>query len=147
MADMQPLSIVVKPSQMEFYSIVAIHALSIVSILYVDNFNFITAVLKVVLALLVVLNFSRFLSRFKKNICLHFKSNDLVDLTMGDQEFCDLQLTSDSYISDFMMVLFFLEVDSSRSYSVVLFPDSLDAEMRSRLRSALTITSSHISAM
>ena len=130
-----------KPSNLKLLFIIAIHFCAILSILLIADIGFIGTALKALLMLLVVVSFYRHLMTHRKNISLHFKSDNQVDLIIADQNYTDLQLSGESYISDVFLQLILLDENSGVSRNVTIFPDSLDAAMHSQLRARLKVFS------
>ena len=130
-----------KPSNLKLFFIIAIHFCAILSILLIADIGFIGTVLKALLMLLVVVSFYRHLMTHRKNISLHFKSDNQTDVIIGNEEYQDLQLSSESYVSDVFLQLIFLDENTGASYNVMLFPDSIDAAMHSQLRVRLKVSS------
>ena len=141
MSDVPALLINIKTSALKLYFFVAVHVLSVVSILLITDFGIIGYVLKVLLILVVLISFKRCWSDLKNKYRLYLKSDNQVDLSIGDQDYYDLQLSSQSYVSDNLILLFFSDSENDTSHRVSIFPDSIDAAARSQLRIWLKLAS------
>ncbi|MCK5003393.1 MAG: hypothetical protein KAS57_10225, partial [Gammaproteobacteria bacterium] len=119
----------------------AVHILALLSILLISNPVLASVSLKVILFLCVVLSFRRCLDYHQNNIHFSLQAENQVDLTIGEQVYHDLQLSTESYVSGVLLQLNFLETHSRDSHNVTIFPDAIDAAMHSQLRARLnTIT-------
>lgn len=130
-----------KQSNLKLLFIIAIHSCAILSILLIADISFSGTVLKVLLMSLVVVSFYHHLMAHRKNISLYFKADNQADLKIGNKEYQDLQLSSESYVSDIFLQLIFLDENTGASHNVMLFPDSIDAAMHSQLRARLKVSS------
>ena len=135
----QPLLIDLNPSRLKLYFLIAIHGLTIFSILLIDDFGLIGIVLKILFIFLVSFSLSRFLTQHKRNIKIHFKTDEQIDLTIDDQDYYDLQLTGKSYVSSYFMQLVLIENQNASIHNISIFPDAINASTHAQLRTRLKI--------
>lgn len=136
-----PILVDLKPSTLKFYFLIAVHCLAVLSVLLISDFGLLGLLLKTVCISLLVLSFKQYFFRRNEITRLHLKIDDLVDLSIGEQNYSDLQLSRESYISDVYMQLFFADDQNDVSYSISVFPDAIEAPMHSQLRSRLKVVS------
>jgi hypothetical protein len=141
--DLPPLFVDIQSSALKLYSFVVIHVLSVMSILLISDIGLTGSILKVLLILLVALSFKQCLSHLKNKHSLYLKADNQADLSIGNRDYYDLQLSGQSYVSDMFMLLVFLDRETGDSHSVTIFPDSIDTAMHSRLRARLKLFSDH----
>ncbi|MCW8831425.1 MAG: hypothetical protein OQK32_07900 [Gammaproteobacteria bacterium] len=139
MHEKPPLFINVKPSNLKLLFIIAIHSFAILSVFFVVNTGLIGVVLKALLLLLVAASFYRHLVCHKRNISLHFKANDQVDLNIDNKDYPDLELSANSYVSSLFLQLIFLDENMGVSHNVTIFLDSITPSMHCQLRARLKI--------
>ena len=147
MIDMPPLFLDIKSSKFTLYFLITAHALAILSILLIDNSGVVSALLKILLIIFVIVSFKRCLNCHQNNIQLHLKTDNLVDLNVGGREYHDLQLSGESYISDILLQLVLLDDNADVCQTIIVLPDSIDAAMHSRLRSRLKLSAKHTDAI
>lgn len=141
MTDMPPLFVEIKPSKLKLYFLITVHLLAILSLVLISDLGVLSALLKIVLVLFVIVSFKRYLSYHQHNVQLHLKTDGLVDLNIGDQGYRDLQFSRESYISDVFLQLVFLDSKTDISHTVTVFPDSIEAAAQSQLRVRLKLVS------
>lgn len=141
MSDSSSLFIEVQSSALKLYFLITIHSLAVVAILLVSDFGLAGVGLKIFLVLSVVLSFKRQLSHHNQKITLGLKADNLMDLTIGDRDYRDLQLCHQSYASDMLVQLVLLDTLSGQRYPITLFPDAVDAAMHSQLRARFKLAS------
>lgn len=141
MSGVPPLLVNIKSSALKLYFFVAAHVFSVVSILLITDSGLISSVLKILLILFVLISFKYYLSQHRSEHCLYLKTDNQVDLSFGGRDYYDLQLSSQSYVSDRLMLLFFSDSENDISHSVSIFPDSIDAATHSQLRAWLKLAS------
>lgn len=141
MTDVQSLFIEIKPSKIKLYFFISVHVLAVISILLIDNYSVLSALLKIVFILLLVYSFNRCLKYHQQKVSLYLKPDNLIDINIEGKEYDDLQLSSESYISNFLLQLILLDSKSSVSQTITIFPDSIDAITHSQLRARLKLVS------
>ena len=146
MIDVQPLFIEIKPSKIKLYFFISVHVLAVISLLLIDNYAALSALLKIFFILSLVFSFKRCLKHHQQKVSLYLKPDNLLDINIADKEYYDLQLSSESYISNFLLQLILLDSKASVSQTVTLFPDSLDAVTHSQLRAKLKLVSNEEAA-
>ena len=127
------------PSRLKFYFFIVLHCLAVLSVLLISDFGMVGSLLKIIAISLVAFNFKQYFLRRNEITRLHLKIDDQVDLRIGNQSHSDLQLYSDSYISDIFMQLIFSDDETGACHSISIFPDSIDDLMHSQLRSRLKL--------
>lgn len=141
MTDMPPLFVEIKPSKLKLYFFITVHALAVASVLLISYFGLTGIILQVFLILLLVLSLKHYLIDYKNITHLHLKADNLADLAVGNKKYNDLQLSSESYVSDIYLQLIFLNGNTGISHKISIFPDSLDAAMHSQIRARLKLKS------
>ena len=138
---MPPLFVEIKSSKLKLYFFITVHALAVASVLLISYFGLTGIILKIFLMLLLVLSLKYYLTDYKNITHLHLKADNLADLGVGNKKYNDLQLSSESYISDIYLQLTFSDGNTGVSHKISIFPDSLDAAMHSQIRARLKLTS------
>lgn len=146
MTDVQPLFVEIKPSKIKLYFFISVHVLAVISILLIDNYAVLSTLLKIFFILSLVFSFKRCLKHHQQKVSLYLKPDNLLDINIADKEYYDLQLSSESYISNFLLQLILLDSKTSASQTVTLFSDSLDAVTHSQLRAKLKLVSNEEAA-
>ena len=136
-----PFFIDVHASKLKLYFFISVHILAAISILIINNLGELDIVIKSFLILFIFISFKRCLNQQKNNIQLNLKADDLVDLNVDDNEYHDLQLSNESYISNIFLQLIFLDGNAVILHVVTILPDSINAIAHSRLRARLKISS------
>ena len=72
-----------------------------------------------------------------ESVRISFQSDNEINLSIGDQSYSDLQLSSKSYISDYFLQLSLTDAQGSGSYTVSVFPDSIEPSMHALLRARI----------
>ena len=142
-----PFFIDVHASKLKLYFFISVHILAAISILIINNLGELDIVIKSFLILFIFISFKRCLNQQKNNIQLNLKADDLVDLNVDDNEYHDLQLSNESYISNIFLQLIFLDGNAVILHVVTILPDSINAIAHSRLRARLKISSNHADAI
>jgi len=136
-----PLFIDVHTSKLKLYFFILLHILAAISILIINNLGELEVVIKSFFVLFIFISFKRCLSQQKNNIQLNLKADDLVDLKVDDNEYHDLRLSNESYVSNYFLQLILLDSNTAISHVVTIFPDSVNAITHSLLRARLKISS------
>ncbi|MDH5387915.1 MAG: hypothetical protein OEY06_05660 [Gammaproteobacteria bacterium] len=143
MTQLNTLFFDIKASKIALRLLIVIHALAVLSILSISDIGEVGLPLKTSLFILVVVSWNKYSSYYKNNIHLSLKSDGLVDFNIGDKEYYDFQLASDSYVSDVLLQLILSNSITDVSRTVTLFPDSINIASHSRLRAWLKINSKY----
>ena len=138
-----PLFINVQVSKLKLYFLITAHVLATLSILLISDLSLTGVVLKIILVLVVALSFRRCLNHHQNNIHFSLQTENLLDLNIGHQDYRDLQLSGDSYVSNLLVQLIGLDDETGASYNVTIFPDAIDAAMHSQLRARLNTVTNH----
>lgn len=131
----------IQSSTLKLYFFVVTHIFSVLSVLLVTDSGMISSVLKILLVLFVLISFKRCLSDLKNKHCFYLKSDNQAELSIGNCDYHDFQLSGKSYVSDMLMLLIFSNRETGATHSLAIFPDSIDAGMHSQLRSRLKLFS------
>lgn len=139
-----PLSVEIAPSALKRVLLVMLHVLAALSILLISDYGMAGHIFKFFLFVLLVLSFRRCLSQHGSGCSLYLKADNQADLSAGNRDYFDLQLCNQSYVSDWLMLLIFLEVKTGVLHKLVIFPDALNEDMHSQLRARLKLSANHI---
>lgn len=125
------------PSKFKLYIFITLHVLAMVSILFVSAYGVAGVVLQVILTVLLGLNLKYHFCRYKENVQIHLKPDNLINLIVSGQEYNDLNLSGQSYVSTILMQLVLQDKQTGQSHYIMVYPDSIGSFMRSQLRAKL----------
>lgn len=134
-----PLFIDVHVSKLKLYFFISVHALAILSILLISDSGVASAALKIILTISVLLSFNQFLHSYQNNIHFSLKSENVLDLSIGCENYPDLCIMGESYVSNIFVQLVCLDEETGVFHNIDLFPDSIEATMHSQLRARLKL--------